>query len=176
MTPAHKKLTGLCSRTTFLPKRVLRLHDSFWEECWKYLDGFKKSIRTQHVEKFSIVSGNATPAPPKNLPPPGSISILKMEEDSWGVWGWGYRAGRRKKKLNHGAMLNFSTLRVLMNFLNPSWNIKNARASGGVLRWIGTFVCLFVCLFLERERERESEEGMRLGVCCFVPLVPVARA
>ena len=91
-----------------------------------YGDGFKKSIRTQHVEKFSIQSGNATPAPPKNLPPPDSISILKMEEDSWGVWAWGYRAGRRKKKLNHDAMLNFSTLRVLMNFLIPSMYCANS--------------------------------------------------
>ena len=60
-------------------------------------DGFKKSIGTRHVEKFSIQSGNATPAPLKNLSPPNSISILKMEEDSWGVWGWRYRTGRRKR-------------------------------------------------------------------------------
>ena len=75
---------------------VYHTHDNFGHEniC---IDGFKKSIRTQHVEKFSIQSGNATPAPPKNLSPPNSISILKMEEDSWGVWGWRYRTGRRKR-------------------------------------------------------------------------------
>ena len=99
--------------------RISNFSKKLWTKPRILNDGFKKSIRTQHVEKFSIVSGNATPAPPKNLPPPSSISILKMEEDSWGVWGWGYRAGRRKKKLNHDVILNFSTLRVLMDFLNP---------------------------------------------------------
>ena len=67
-----------------------------------YLDGFKKFIGTQHAKKFSIQSGNATPAPPiaiKNLPPPGSISILKMEEDSWGGCGGGNTGpGETKKK------------------------------------------------------------------------------
>ena len=41
----------------------------------------------------SIRRGFASPAPPKNPPPRGSISILKMGGDSLGVRGWRYCPG-----------------------------------------------------------------------------------
>ena len=82
-------------------------------------DGFKKSVRAQHVEKFSIQSGSATPATAKKEP--RTVSRLGRWRKILGGCGGGDTGrGDEGEILNHDGMLNLSTFRVLMDFLGPS--------------------------------------------------------
>ena len=95
---------GRNNSTTNAPELPPRQQDPFFLLTWRkfglrpptakiYKGKIFFCTKGQMLQKFRIRWGFAPPAPPKNLPPPSRIPILKMEEDSLGVRGWGYCSG-----------------------------------------------------------------------------------